>query len=755
MPPEIVTHIFHLSPSRSSGAIKGRADTPFGIISVEDLHRLPKVCRYWRELALATPSLWTTVFQESENPNLRHSIYLPKDPTLKLTVDVNGFFHRISPKTRDLLLKNASRMRTLVLRCGAGLDAPREFLESFDASELEHCYILWLNLHVRADPSMARFLPFFSGGGARLRTLCLHLVLALPTNEFSALSLLVLAMNGSRMAPPHWDAWDLLLFFPRCPSLEEVYVTDVYLPRHRAEGFSGVLEGFSPVSLPRSRYFAFTYSPNEEYPADSAPVCLLSHLAIPSFCHLYFKILCEGKQLRTNKAILDSFLRHVPYKERTSRISISFPSALSTVLQLVFKEGSLRLDFYGDMVRSDMAGDSGYDIDLPVRIFLRAYPNLFLGTKELQVHYADDHLMGALDSSYFTTVVPNVEAIALVPSIASFAHSTYPALDTIWFSLEDAEDVAQLQDVLSRRAAQGCRIRRLILYVRDDDPYADLALECLLTHLAIPSYCHLYIDVRDQRGRLYTNKVILDNVLRHIPSKTRPSQILISVVERDRTALQLVFPQGSIRLHFSGQRSYHEDTGEFELDLRNFLRAYPHLFLDTEEPRFQYTSDGVTTELLDSFLFTVVLNARAIAIVPDITWSPRAPGSAAGLRIFSLSSDSEWDSETSGPLPFPALDTLWMSLGTVEEESELEAVLSARALQGRRVRRLVLHIRHDDVVVDQSNPAEQIHRPDVAALRTLAEEVIVMSCGVAWMASLEKGPCLPNAVQGDWPSWAL
>ncbi|TBU27997.1 hypothetical protein BD311DRAFT_788819 [Dichomitus squalens] len=653
MPPEIVTHIFHLSPSRSSGAIKGRADTPFGIISVEDLHRLPKVCRYWRELALAIPSLWTTV-------------YLPNDPSLKLTVDVNGFSHRISPKTRDLLLNNASRMRTLVLRCGAGLNAPREFLESFDASELEHCYILWLNLHALADPSMARFLPFFSGGGARLRTL--------------------------RMAPPHWDVWDLLLFFSRCPSLEEVYVTDVYFSRHRAEGSSGVLEGgVSPVSLPRLRYLAFTYSPNQEHPADSAPVCLLSHLAIPSFCHLYFKILCEGDP--------------TSYKQ-------------------------------GDPVQADFP-DSDF---VPFCPFHRATA-------------PDDNLMGTMDSSYFN-IVPNVQAIALVPSISSFAHMAIgypaPALDTIWFSLEDAEDVTQLQDVLSPRAVQGCRIRRLILYARDDDPDdhpVDLALECLLTHLAIPSYCHLYIDVRDQRGRLYTNKVILDNVLRHIPSKTRLSQISISVVERDRTALQLVFPQGSLRLHFSGQWSYHEDTGEFELDLKNSLRAYPHLFLDTEELRFQYTSDGVTTGLLDSFL--------AVAIVPDITWFSRAPGSAAGLRIFSLSSDSEWDSETSGPLPYPALDTLWMSLGTVEEESELEAVLSARALQGRRVRRLVLHIRHDDVVVDQSNPAEQIHRPDVAALRTLAEEVIVMSCGVAWMTSLEKGPCLPNAVQGDWPSWAL
>ncbi|KAI1787950.1 hypothetical protein LXA43DRAFT_1027019 [Ganoderma leucocontextum] len=174
LPPEILAHIFALIPGRRPyGDVETGVHWPFAQTIVEDLHALPKVCRSWRELALATPALWTTVStscSQSEDAidfYLRHSIYLPEDPSLELKIHLASA--EVVPRIKELLLRNAPRVRELYHLA----DLPdRELCEvhkSFDAEALEKCLLLALNPSAPRSSTplnQARFLPFFSGGGA-------------------------------------------------------------------------------------------------------------------------------------------------------------------------------------------------------------------------------------------------------------------------------------------------------------------------------------------------------------------------------------------------------------------------------------------------------------------------------------------------------------------------------------------------------------------------------------------------------------
>ena len=561
IPLKILAYVFELLPTRSRIYIKGSAKTPFVHARVEDLHPLPKVCRYWRELALAMPTLWNTIFTTSQVEDgvtkaiFRRSIYLPDDPSLKLSVRIDRCGLSDLIRVQRFLLTCGARLQSLeFLRC-SGLAEISRLFEVIDASELQHLCVDWQEMQIPdAQPSTARFLPFFIAGGSRLRSLCLKQITFLPANEFPALSLLAIDLDvAGACAPPRWDIRDFLKFLSGCPRLEEIYVLDVYLPNNRFLVSGDALEGSATrVSLPHLRYFAFAY-------------------------------------------------------------------------------------------------------------------------------------------------------------VADYGHPVGPAL------------------------------------------------ESLLVNLAIPPRCHLFIDVGDDRGPLYTNRIILDNVLRHVASKVSPSRISISAESRYRTAVQLVFPNGSLRLYFKGGMTINEDTGDFVLAVNTFLRTYPDLFVNIEELRFQCLP-GAPVEELYSFLPAVFPNVKAVAIAPGVASSPHTASSTEALQLLAPYFEPMWASETSDmhdPLPFPGLNTLWVSIGDAAGVAQLQTVLSRRASQGRRIRRLVLHARDDSVDVDSSQPAEQIQSADIAALKTLVEEVIVMPSHAGWMASLERGASPPHAVHRDWPTWNL
>ncbi|KAI1789227.1 hypothetical protein LXA43DRAFT_1096523 [Ganoderma leucocontextum] len=494
IPPELLTSIFALSSESVSHGSR-LPYWPFEEPDLDDLHKLPKVCRYWRELALATPTLWNTVVtvphSRRSDDCFRRSIYLPADLSVNLTVHFNSRrpSKHSTEKMTKFMLTNSSKICELHAWDTYSIEDLPLFLRSFDASALEHCTISQnggIEVPIGTGP-----LPFFNGG-ARLRSLCLIDLRGLPENEFPALTLLKIGFVGSRIATVCWDVKDLVKFLARSPKLEEVYIHDMPYSERRGLHKSPVAP--APVSLPRLQYLAFTYSLHtvSDDPTHLTDF-LLSLISIPPTCHMYLPAPFGHNHGPTKGVgnILDSVCRRVPGKDAVSHMFLGL-SDISTgsPMQLVFRQGSLRLQIPTDRDPSST---------FPYHVLFRAFPHLFSATEELRIHYTKDRVAtAALGSLLPAGAFPNITALSVIRDIdkwcrpesrptlrAGLAHLAqptasspgadsesesvercpYPALDTLWTSLESSDEIAELDATLAARASLGFPVRRLIVSV--------------------------------------------------------------------------------------------------------------------------------------------------------------------------------------------------------------------------------------------------------------------------------------------------
>ena len=439
---------------------------------MEDLHKLAKTCRYWRELTLATPTLWATVSTDNRGDSLvfSHSTVpsMPNNPLLPLVVHVGR--RKVSSKMQDILLSNASRIREL--HCMAPVTRNfLSFLQSFDASTLEHCLLTTGRHSDSLKRNDARFSTFFSRDAPRLRSLCLKNITFLPANTFPSLSRIVIRMVANDRYPVNWGPQDLVKVFSGCPRLEEAYIGEISW--HPEEISSPIPSALAPLSLPRLRYFSLAYSAKTTPSASLVVEHLLSCVIIPPSCHLYFKA-C-GSASDANIAILESIRHRIPGRDTVSHACLWITErSFERSIQLVFPEGSLRLVFPVSPL------SSGYDSEDMLR-FLRSSQPLFAETRELRVHYSENDLLCKLEPS-LPTIFPKITALSLIPfSISQYfsrarlavsleslgkashaeSHASWPALDALWVSLRDKGDEVQLEKALATRAAPGRALRHL------------------------------------------------------------------------------------------------------------------------------------------------------------------------------------------------------------------------------------------------------------------------------------------------------
>ncbi|PIL30107.1 hypothetical protein GSI_07751 [Ganoderma sinense ZZ0214-1] len=520
LPPYLLTQIFALSPRAVTHGYGQHqlAYWPFKAeADVAELHKLTKVCRYWRDLATATPTLWTTVgslrssHNGSSDPSFHYSKYLPENSSCNITVHFNPGFGGRAEAMVDFMLSKAPSIRDLHLWDMASIPDVPSFLLSFDASLLEHCtlwrpYTYWGSdiAPIREEPLPdTTFLPFFSNGGPRLRSLYLTDFDGLPTNEFPALALLVVA---SIEFESHITMDALLKFLAGCPRLEEVYIHNIQrCSRHATPPPS------PPIFLPRLRYLFYTYGRRQrlewEHEESTNPIeYLLSYTSIPSTCHMYFTVYDEDPEHRaqtTNHGILDSVCRHVPGKDAVSHLflwllpeeeSDDGPSHGRSSMQLMFSQGSLRLEF-----------KSQFDcVNL-----LDSYSHLFSTTEDLRIRcdctlgrYTD--LERALATS-LPANFPELKVLSLIPEDYMWmdpnlrpVHSylaeplllgqpepasgrsspdpeywdeddasisvPHPGLDTLWIFVQSAEAIAPLKGTISGRRGLGSPIRCIIVH---------------------------------------------------------------------------------------------------------------------------------------------------------------------------------------------------------------------------------------------------------------------------------------------------
>ncbi|KAM5543659.1 hypothetical protein V8D89_002910 [Ganoderma adspersum] len=120
MPLELLTKIFALSPRAiTHGACHEHAYWPFKTeVNVGDLHKLTKVCRHWRDLAIAAPILWTTLGTRrrvEHNPTSDYfwsSKYLPANSSLELIIHFNPRSGR-TEKMVEFMLERAPSIQQI------------------------------------------------------------------------------------------------------------------------------------------------------------------------------------------------------------------------------------------------------------------------------------------------------------------------------------------------------------------------------------------------------------------------------------------------------------------------------------------------------------------------------------------------------------------------------------------------------------------------------------------------------------------
>ncbi|KAI1789233.1 hypothetical protein LXA43DRAFT_588365 [Ganoderma leucocontextum] len=504
IPQELLSNIFALSPgtiSHGSGT-RGLAYWPFEEVNVGDLPKLTKVCRYWRDLAVATPMLWNTVCtyfgDDRYSQCFRRSIYLPDDPSPDLIVHFDPD-QDCTGKMVEFVVTNAPKIRELHAWNMYVIPDVPSFLRSLDASALEHC-TLWDSgakggALVRQPSPKTRFLPFFSNDGARLRSLSLANFHILPTNDFPALTLFLIASEYQSLI----TTGDLVKFLAGCPRLEEVYVYNIQqCPSHPPPA--------SPlISLPRLQYLSYAYRRHQRFGWEEGadPIeYLLSRTSIPSTCHMYFTV-HNGPDLSvTNRGILDTVCRHVHGKDAVSHLFIGQDESGQTEsrIQLVFSQGSLRLH----LPPFDHLG-----------IFHSFPGRLFSSTEELRIRYTTilSHPTDSVRTltSALPATFPNVKVLSIIPKIRcspgnpllhlylaqpcqsasagvpETSRIPHPALDTLWISVQSREEIPPLKATLAARASLGFPIRCLIVHhVFWADPEALAQLQTLGAEEVIP-----------------------------------------------------------------------------------------------------------------------------------------------------------------------------------------------------------------------------------------------------------------------------
>ncbi|KAM5543646.1 hypothetical protein V8D89_002897 [Ganoderma adspersum] len=460
IPPELLTKIFALSPGTISHTATGAAWSeipywPLEEVDVNDLHKLTKVCRDWRDLSTTMPTLWTTIVTHNNSRQrdvcFWRSNYLPDDTSLDLKLTVH-----FSPPTRGnpkgsvrrmvkFMLTNASKIREWHVWNVSCISDLFMFLQAFDASALEHCTI-WEpdRKHMRFPEPGMRTLPLFSGPANRLRSLCLTDIHELPAKEFPALTLLVIAYNRSNDIIVRWHMGDLLTLLAGSPRLEGVYVHGMLFYTYSLPRPPGPSEPEpAPICLPRLQHLAFTYRP-ETGKADTinpADVLLSRISPIPPACHMVFTAVGGARDERTRRDdstrrdgstrraidILDTVCRRVEGKAAAavSHVFIRLFAGSATI-QLVFAQGqgSLRLQFpvpaaappparrgLGALSSTSTSTNTGSGKG-PLDVF-SAFPALFARTEELRVHYTDDSVEAALTAS-LPAALPALKTMSLV-----------------------------------------------------------------------------------------------------------------------------------------------------------------------------------------------------------------------------------------------------------------------------------------------------------------------------------------------------
>ena len=269
--------------SSSDDNSRTRVSLPFytNIPQLNHLLRLTLVCRYWRDVTLATKSLWSYIYSDKMRylPITKHRW----SENGKLKAFIGG--PNVGSTIQELLDKEGGRIYSLRTDL---LNVPQlSSILSFPADELRICHIS--RPRPTAHLEDATF-PLFGGHAPKLEELYLEEIQSLPSTQFPALLHLVIdttCIGTSRLKVTNAH---FLAFLSGCPNLQTVHLC--YLDAIGLRGGDAVIPQ-GKISLPKLRIFSIdevTTSSMRSPRAHWSPTgpafryALLSHLQIPAEC---------------------------------------------------------------------------------------------------------------------------------------------------------------------------------------------------------------------------------------------------------------------------------------------------------------------------------------------------------------------------------------------------------------------------------------------------------------------------------------
>jgi len=322
LPPEILVHIFNFVPSsprsRDESASSLIWPSLFDFKDVNSLLGVTHVCRRWRDIALGSSTLWTTIDEHSHHAAA--SAYVERSRETSLKILVNSYTH---PFIKGIYQSASARISTLYHRShyGAVVNSLNFAAERLEAFGLE----ILAGVGSLSSYSAAPLL--FDGKAPRLKVLVLSRVPWLPANRFSTLTHLSISENFVMTLS------GLLDFLSGTP-----YLLDLIIMSSRVIETEVTQKG-PTVNLNCLRRLAMGK-------VDAAFVsCFLSHVALPS--HMALRLFDLDTDLRSDMSFLQS-LPHIPLIDDLDKLSLTVHTHEGEAIFTVIAAGpssAFRLDW--------------------------------------------------------------------------------------------------------------------------------------------------------------------------------------------------------------------------------------------------------------------------------------------------------------------------------------------------------------------------------------------------------------------------
>lgn len=254
IPPELLARIFWLCMSPFEG--HKVFVWPFWwtgcsrVRKTQELVPLAHVCKLWRDLALQTPLLWSSIDGTGglSGPAFSDLSITAGAPLRILTaglmvleraasVPLNIFAMQcLHPSVQSICQNDSARIRELHLTCIDEKTETIRRLSDFPAASLEyatfHPTVFTVSLRRSRHSHNPNTILLWRGQAPRLWILTWQICICLPSNQFLSLTHLCISPVPDRT--PRWGLPDLLKLLYKCPALQELVLTRLTAPNPRS-----------------------------------------------------------------------------------------------------------------------------------------------------------------------------------------------------------------------------------------------------------------------------------------------------------------------------------------------------------------------------------------------------------------------------------------------------------------------------------------------------------------------------------------